>query len=47
MFYKGNTPDIFYYSDINLKDYKTLVKKDGSFKDELLSYLENYLYTKS
>lgn len=45
LFYIGNTPDFSYYEDMSFDDYKLLVKKDWSFKDELLLYLEKDLYS--
>ena len=43
LFYIGNTPNIHFYNDITDLDYIKLYKKDWSFKDETIHYLENDL----
>jgi hypothetical protein len=39
LFYIGNTPDINYYKDIDVKDYNELIKTEWNFKNECIIYL--------
>ena len=43
MFYKGNTPDIYYYDNISTKQYRNICTDNWSFKNETIKYLTNDL----
>ena len=43
LFYKGNTPDIYYYNNISVEDYRNMWLDNWCFKDKTIKYLNNDL----
>lgn len=45
MFYRGHTPGIHFYDNLDINGYKDVYREDWSFKDEAIKYLEKDLYS--